>query len=74
MDPQARQRKGDLRLMFNALRWTARAGASWRWIPHEFPPWEAVYQQTQRWLQAGRGRNSVRRHLPWLGVTSWGPL
>ncbi|HLM52430.1 MAG TPA: transposase, partial [Pseudoxanthomonas sp.] len=27
MDPQARQRKYDLRLMFNALRWMARAGA-----------------------------------------------
>ena len=53
MDPQARQRKYDLRLMFNALRWMARAGAPWRLIPHEFPPWEAVYQQTQRWLQAG---------------------
>jgi transposase len=53
MDPQARQRKYELRLMFNALRWMARAGAPWRLIPHEFPPWEAVYQQTQRWLQAG---------------------
>lgn len=53
MDPQARQRKYDLRLMFNALRWMARAGAPWRLMPHEFPPWEAVYQQTQRWLQAG---------------------
>ncbi|MCC4589479.1 IS5 family transposase [Xanthomonas sp. NCPPB 1067] len=53
MDPQARQRKYDLRLMFNGLRWMARAGAPWRLIPHEFPPWKAVYQQTQRWLQAG---------------------
>lgn len=38
--------------MFNVLRWMARAGAPWCLIPHEFPPWEAVYQQTQRWLQA----------------------
>jgi len=53
MDPQARQRKYDLRQMFNALRWMARAGAPWRLMPREFPPWEAVYQQTQRWLQAG---------------------
>ncbi len=21
-------------------------------MPHEFPPWPAVYQQTQRWLRA----------------------
>ncbi len=44
MDPQARQRKYDLRLMFNALRWMARAGAPWRLIPREFAPWQAVYQ------------------------------
>ncbi len=22
-------------------------------LPHDLPPWAAVYQQTQRWLQAG---------------------
>lgn len=42
MDPEARQRKYDLRLMFNALRWMARVGAPWRLMPHEFPPWEVV--------------------------------
>jgi len=30
-----------------------RSGASWRMMPHDLPPWEAVYQQTQRWLHAG---------------------
>ncbi len=39
--------------MFNALRWMARAGASWRMLPANFAPWELVYQQTQRWLNAG---------------------
>ncbi|PPB82987.1 DDE family transposase [Mycetohabitans endofungorum] len=39
--------------MFNALRWVARAGASWCMLPTNFPPWERVYQQTQRWLNAG---------------------
>ena len=53
MTEQAPQRKYDLRAMFNALRWMARAGAPWRLLPNDFPPWEAVYQQTQRWLQAG---------------------
>jgi transposase len=53
MSEQAPQRKHDLRVMFNALRWMARAGAPWRLLPNDFPPWEAVYQQTQRWLQAG---------------------
>ncbi|MGV1108072.1 IS5 family transposase [Xanthomonas translucens] len=53
MTEQAPQRKYALRAMFNALRWMARAGAPWRLLPNDFPPWEAVYQQTQRWLQAG---------------------
>lgn len=47
------QREYDLREVFNALRWLVRAGAAWRLIPHDFPPWQAVYQQTRRWLDAG---------------------
>jgi transposase len=53
MRPDAPQRTHDLREVYNALRWLVRTGAQWRYLPHEFPPWEAVYQQTQRWLAAG---------------------
>jgi len=53
MDEQAPQRKYASRELFNALCWMARAGASWSMLPTNFPPWEAVYQQTQRWLRAG---------------------
>ncbi len=49
----APQRRYELREMFNALRWIVRAGAPWRLLPNDFPPWELVYQQTQRWIQAG---------------------
>ena len=49
----APQRVHDLREVFDALRWVVRAGAPWRMLPHDFPPWEAAYQQTQRWLAAG---------------------
>jgi transposase len=39
------------------LQWTevgcVRTGSPWRYMPHDLPPWEAVYQQTRRWLQAG---------------------
>ena len=49
----APQRAHDLRRVFDALRWIVRAGAPWRMLPHDFPPWEAVYQQTQRWIAAG---------------------
>jgi len=53
MDVTAPQRKYELRDMFNGLRWIARAAAPWRMLPNDFPPWELVYQQTQRWLRAG---------------------
>jgi len=53
MRPDAPQRTHDPREVYNALRWIVRAGAPWRFLPHNFPPWEAVYQQTQRWIAAG---------------------
>jgi transposase len=53
MDPEAPQREHELREVFNALRWIVRAGAPWRYLPNDFPPWAAVYQQTRRWLAAG---------------------
>ena len=49
----APQRDHDLRAVFNALRWIVRAGAEWRMLPHDFPPWQAVFQQSQRWLKSG---------------------
>ena len=52
MDPSAPQRTHSLRTLFNAIRWLARAGAPWLMLPHDFPPWEAVYPQMQRWLKA----------------------
>lgn len=30
-----------------------RAGAPWRLMPNDLPPWEMVYQQTQRWFAHG---------------------
>lgn len=53
MDLEAPQRTHGLREIFNGLRWMVRAGAAWRMMPHDLPPWAAVYQQTQRWLKAG---------------------
>jgi transposase len=49
----APQREHDLREVLNGLRWIVRTGSAWRYMPHDLPPWEAVYQQTQRWLKAG---------------------
>ena len=57
------ERKHDLRSVFNALRWMVRTGTQWRYLlahktaphglfalPHDFPDWPAVQQQTQRWI------------------------
>jgi transposase len=49
----APQREHDLREVFNGLRWIVRTGSQWRYMPHDLPPWAAVYQQTRRWLEAG---------------------
>ena len=53
MSEDAPQREYPLREVFNGLRWIVRAGAPWRMLPNDLPPWEAVSQQTQRWLQVG---------------------
>lgn len=47
------QRTYPLREIFNGLRWMLRTGAQWRMMPNDLPPWEAVYQQTQRWIRWG---------------------
>ena len=43
----AGQRTYRLREVFNGLRWIARAGAPWRMMPNDLPPWWVVYQQTR---------------------------
>lgn len=53
MSEDAPQREHDLREVFNGMRWIVRTGSPWRYMPNDLPPWEAVYQQGQRWLAAG---------------------
>lgn len=53
MKEDAPQREHPLRELFNGLRWLARTGSPWRLMPHDLPPWHAVYQQARRWVQAG---------------------
>src|SRR3978361_505573 len=48
----SKQRDHDLREVFNGLRYIVKTGAPWRFLPHDLPPWAAVYQQGQRWLAA----------------------
>jgi transposase len=53
MSEDAPQREYSLRELFNGVRWIVRTGAAWRMLPHDLPPWRAVYQQGQRWRKAG---------------------
>ncbi len=41
---EAGQRTYSLREVFNALRWIARAGASWRMMPNDLRSWYIVCQ------------------------------
>ena len=53
MAEDAPQREYGLREVLNALRWLVKTGGQWRMMPHDFPPWAAVYQQARRWVAAG---------------------
>lgn len=69
MKEEAPQREHALREVFNGLRWFVKAGADWRLMPHDLPPWYTVYQQTRRWLRAGVFEDlaqDLRRLLRWL--------
>ncbi|MGF6735664.1 transposase [Paraburkholderia youngii] len=59
MNKDAPQRRYELREMFNALRWIVRAGAPWRLLPNDFPPWE-LWSTSRR--NAGFRRAASR---PW---------
>jgi transposase len=53
MREDAPQREHSLRDLFNAVRYVVKTGCQWRFLPHDLPPWAAVYQQARRWLHAG---------------------
>lgn len=48
----APQRTYPTRAVFNALRYLARTGQAWRYVPNDLPPWQVVYQQWTRWRDA----------------------
>ena len=41
------------RVMLNAIFYILRAGCAWHLLPHDFPPWQTVYSQFQRWQRSG---------------------
>ena len=48
-----RPRKYPLREVWNAIFYLARNGCTWRALPHDFPPWEVVWDHFRRWRANG---------------------
>ncbi len=51
--PRGRKPKYPKREMIDAIFYLLRSGCSWRLLPHDFPPWQAVYSQFVRWRDSG---------------------
>ena len=51
--PKGRKSKYGKRKMINAIFYLIRSGCSWRLLPHDFPPWQAVYAQFMAWKKNG---------------------
>jgi len=48
-----RPEKYPKRDILNALWYLARSGCAWRLLPHDFPPWPAVYHYFRAWRDDG---------------------
>ena len=46
-------RRYPLREIWNAIFYQAKNGGTWRALPHDFPPWPAIWQQYRRWRDNG---------------------
>src|SRR5262249_26747150 len=55
---------------FKGWRWIVHAGAAWRLMPHDLPPWHTVYQQSQRGFEAGGGGTMVHALGALLGLAA----
>jgi transposase len=53
VQPGGRPAKHARREIVNALLYVLRGGISWRSLPHEYPPWQTVYDYFRRWRDDG---------------------
>jgi putative transposase len=51
--PGGRSRTQNIREILNAIFYILRGGCSWRLLPHDFPPWQTVYDYFRRWRRTG---------------------
>jgi transposase len=48
-----RPQKHDRREIVDAILYVLRTGCSWRSLPHDYPPWQTVYDWFRRWRLDG---------------------
>ena len=55
----------ELRDIVGAIFYVLRTGAQWRLLPHEYPPWRAVYYHFAKWRRDGEPsvRAALRRKV-----------
>ncbi len=61
-----RRRTQDMREILNAIFYLLRSGCSWRMLPHDFPPWQTVYDYFSQWQREGswqRINDTLRREV-----------
>jgi putative transposase len=66
--PGGRPEKYPTREILDAIFSILRGGCAWRLLPHDFPPWQMVYQDCWRWRKDGTWQ---RRHARLRGAV-WG--
>ncbi|WP_067798217.1 IS5 family transposase [Actinomadura formosensis] len=61
-----RKEKHSRRDIVDAILYLDRTGCAWRYLPHDFPPWQTVYWHLRRWEEqgvTGRITGALRRDL-----------
>ena len=51
--PGGRPRKHDMREILDGTFYVSKTGCQWRYLPHDFPPWETVYTYFAQWRDNG---------------------
>ncbi len=58
--PTGRPRQVDIRDVVDAIFYVNRTGVQWRYLPHDFPPWDLVYAYFRKWDRDGTWDNLLR--------------
>jgi len=67
---RGRPRKYSQRQMLNALLYLLRTGCAWRMLPHDLPPWQAVYAYFRKleregvWIRLNDSLREMERVRP----------